>query len=245
MKNKFSPLYYDVDIDDLSIVKESDIVNLPYPVQTYLRYTGIVGKKEIKTVELKQKGFFRQKVNSKWTSMTAEQYINVDAMGFIWKAKTSIVRAIDQFVNGHGRLKVRLFGLFKIVDFKGVEADQGEALRFLAESIWFPSALTKDYLKWTEVDSQTADVTLLCDTPNVTARLHFCKSGEVKKITAKRYMEEEGKFLLNDWVISNMEYKSFFGVLIPYKAHVSWEFANSSFCYYKLEMTEVLFNGSQ
>jgi len=243
MENQFSPLYYDVDLDNLSIVNESDIVNLPYPVQTYLRYTGIIGKKEIKTVELKQKGVFRQKIDSKWISMTAEQYINVDAMGFIWKAKTSIVRVLDQFVDGHGRLKIKLFGLFKIGDFQGAEADQGEALRFLTESIWFPSTLTKKYLEWTEVDSHTADVTLLCNTPNVTARFYFRKSGEVEKITAKRYMEDDGKFTLNDWVISNMEYKSFSGVLIPYKAHVSWEFNNLTFCYYKLEMTEVSFNG--
>ena len=201
MKNQFSPLYYDVDIDNLSIVKESDIVNLPSPVQTYLRYTGIIGKKEIKTVDLKQEGVFKQEVDSKWVSMRAEQYINVDAMGFIWKAKTSIIRVIDQFVNGNGRLNIKLFGLFNIGDFQGAEADQGEALRFLTESIWFPSAFTKEYLEWTEVDSHTADVTLLCNTPNVTARLHFRKSGEVEKITAKRYMEDEGKFSLNDWVI--------------------------------------------
>lgn len=243
MKNKFSPLYYDVDIDNLSILKEADIVNLPSPVQAYLRYTGILGKKEIKTVELKQKGVFKQKIDSNWVSMTAEQYINVDEMGFIWKGRAGIVRAIDQFVNGKGRLYIKLFGLFKIGDFQGAEADQGEALRFLTESIWFPSAFTKGYLEWTEVDSYTADVRLLCNTPNVTARLHFRKSGEVEKITAKRYMEIEGKFTLNDWVISNIEYKSFSGLLIPYKAHVSWELKNMSFCYYKLVMTEVSFNG--
>ena len=243
MNNIFSPLYCDVDIGNLSTVKESDFENLPRPVQAYLRFTGIIGKKEIKTVELKQKGVFKKKVDSKWISMRAEQYINVDTMGFIWSAKTSIIRVFDQYVNGNGRLNIKLFGLIKIGDFQGVETDQGEAMRFLTESIWFPSAFTKDYFEWTEVDSSTADVTLLCNTPNVTARFHFCKSGEVEKITAKRYMEDEGEFVLNDWVISNFEYKSFSGVLIPYKAHVSWKFKDMSFCYYKLEMTEVLFNG--
>lgn len=243
MNNKFSPLYIDVDIDNLSFVKESDIVKLPEPVKRCLLYTGIIGKKEIKTVYLKQKGVFRQKVDSKWIPTTAEQYINVDAMGFIWKAKTSVIRVIDQFVNGNGRLNIKLFGLLKIGDFQGLEVDQGEALRFLTESIWFPSAFTKEYLVWTEIDSHTADVTLLCNTPNVTARFYFRKSGEVEKITAKRYMEDEGKFSLNDWVISNLEYKYYSGVRIPYKAHVSWGFKDMIFCYYKLEMTEVSFNG--
>ena len=153
------------------------------------------------------------------------------------------VKVLDQFVNGKGRLTIKFLGLFKIGDFQGVKTDQGEALRFLAESIWFPSVFIKDYLEWSEVDSLTADVTLLCGTPNVTARLHFRDTGEVEKITAKRYRVEEGKTSLDNWVISNLEYKLFSGVLIPYKGHVSWDLENSSYCYFKLEMTEVSFNG--
>jgi len=243
MKNQFSPLYEDTNIDELEIVRESDFSNLPEPVQKYLRLTGIIGKREIRTVELKQKGHFRLKVNGKWISMTAIQYINVDAMGFIWKAKASIVRVLDQFVNGQGNLKVKLFGLFTVGNARGPEIDQGESLRFLAEIIWFPSAFAKEYLKWNEVDDSSSDVTLLYNDKNVTARFHFRESGEIDRITAKRYRKDQGKFSLDDWIITDLEYKAFCGVTIPHKAHVSWKLNDSTFCYDKFEITEVSFNG--
>lgn len=243
MKRHFLPLYEDVNTNELAVVRESDIVNLPGPVQKYLKFTGIIGKKEIKTVELKQEGFFRSKIDGKWILMTAIQYINADSMGFIWKAKASIVRVLDQFVNGQGKLKVKLFGLFTVSTVSGPEIDQGEALRFLAEIIWFPSAFTKEYLKWDEVDNSSSDVTLFYNNQKTTARFYFRESGEIDKITAKRYREVKGKFSLDEWIISNLEYKSFAGIIIPYKAHVSWKLKDRDFCYDKFELTEVSFNG--
>ena len=203
----------------------------------------IIGKKEIRTVELKQKGLFRTKLNGKWISMTAIQYINVDAMGFIWRAKTSVVRVLDQFVNGQGNLKVKLLGLFTVSNVRGPEIDQGEALRFLAEIIWSPSAFTKDYLRWDEVDGSSADATLFYNDQKTTARFHFRESGEIDRITAKRYREVQGKFSLYEWIISNFEYKTFSGIIVPYKAHVSWKLKDFNFCYDKFELTEVSFNG--
>lgn len=243
MKKEFAALYDDVNIDKLRTVDESSISRLPKPVQRYLKFSKIIGNKEIKTVELKQKGFFRTKIDGKWISMTAIQYINVDSMGFIWKAKASIVRVLDQFVNGQGNLKVKLFGLFTVGNVYGPEIDQGEALRFLAEIIWFPSAFTKEYLKWDEVDDSSSDVTLFYNNQKATARFHFRESGEIDKITAKRYREAQGKFSLDEWTISNLEYKSFSGVIIPYKAHVSWKLEDRDFCYEKFELSEVSFNG--
>jgi len=43
------------------VVTEADIEGLPEPVQRYLRYTKIIGKEIIRSVRLKQKGFFRTK----------------------------------------------------------------------------------------------------------------------------------------------------------------------------------------
>jgi len=243
MKKHFSPIYAHVDPDGLAVVTEADISSLPMAVQKHLRFCGIVGRKEIRTVALKQKGLFRPKVGGKWVPMTAVQYINADAMGFIWKARASIARVTDQFVNGRGSLKVKLFGLIPVASVAGPEIDQGEALRFLTELIWLPTAFTKDYLTWNEKNHTSSDATISYNNQKATARFHFRESGELDKITADRYREISGRFSMDKWVISDLAYKSFSGITIPYKAHVSWELEDQVFCYDKLEITDVCFNG--
>ena len=47
------------------VVTEGNIEGLPEPVQRYLKYTQIIGKEKIKTVRLKQGGYFRMKENQK------------------------------------------------------------------------------------------------------------------------------------------------------------------------------------
>ena len=243
MKKEVSALYQDINPDELKTVDESSLLQLPKPVQRYLKFSQIIGKKEIKTVELKQKGLFRTKVGGKWIRMSATQYVNVDSMSFIWKAKASVVRVTDQFVNGRGNLKVKLFGLFTVGNALGPEIDQGESLRFLAEIIWYPSAFTNDYLQWNEVNDNASDVTLFYSDQSATARFHFRESGEIDRITAQRYREAKGEYSLDEWVISDLEYKSFAGIVVPYKANVSWELEGGEFCYGKFELTQVSFNG--
>ncbi len=134
------------------IVTEGDLKGLPKPVQRYLKYTQIIGKEKIKTVRLKQGGYFRMKENQKWMPIKAEQYFNVDSVEFIWVAKVRFapllsIYAKDEFIDGKGNLVVKLLGFIKVVDAKGYELDHSELLRFLAECIWFPSALLNEYIK--------------------------------------------------------------------------------------------------
>ncbi|ACS90053.1 MULTISPECIES: DUF6544 family protein [Thermococcus] len=92
------------------VVTEKDIEGLPEPVQRYLKYTQIIGKEKIKTVRLKQGGYFRINEN-KWSPIQAEQYFNVDGVEFIWVAKTKFapllsIYAKDEFIDGEGNLVV-------------------------------------------------------------------------------------------------------------------------------------------
>lgn len=229
------------------IVTEKDIEGLPEPVQRYLRYTQIIGKEKIKTVRLKQGGYFRMREDQKWMPIEAEQYFNVDSVEFIWVAKVRIapfvsIYAKDEFINGKGNLVVKLLGLIKIIDAKGYEVDHGEILRFLAECIWFPSAFLSDYIKWEAIDKSSAKATISYKEISASAIFHFNERGEVTKITAKRYREVNGKFALEEWKGEIAEYKVFNGVIVPSRVNIIWKLGTGDFCYDKIEIIDIEYN---
>ena len=241
MNKSIHAIYKDIDLKKNTIFEENEIASLPIPVKRYLRLSNIIGKNKIKTVRLKQKGLFN--VNGKkWTKMTAEQYFNVDSKEFVWIAKAGIISVVDQIVEDIGSLKVKLFRLIKVGEAKGNEIDQGENLRFLSEIIWFPSAFTNPYLVWDEIDDITSQATITYGNNKATAKFHFKSNGEIEKITAKRFREIKGNYELNDWEISNLKYKEFNSIIIPYKANVIWKLDTGDLCYYKFKITDIINN---
>ena len=229
------------------IVTDEDIKGLPEPVQRYLKYTQIIGKEKIKIVRLKQGGYFRLKENQKWMPIKAEQYFNVDSVEFIWIAKVRIaplvsIYAKDEFIEGKGNLVVKLLGLIKIVDAKGYEVDDGEILRFLAECIWFPSAFLNDYIRWETIDESSAKATISYKGITASAIFHFNEKGEITKITAKRYREVNGKFVLEGWEGEIVAYREVNGVIIPNKVNIIWKLKTGDFCYDKVEVIDIGYN---
>lgn len=240
-------IFEKVNRKDQEIVSEDDIRTLPAPVQRYLRYSEMVGKEKIRTVKLTQGGYFRLKKEQKWMSIRAEQYFNVDSVEFVWWGKVSPLpllsfHAKDEFVDGKGNLMVKLLGLVKIVDARGPEVDQGEILRFLGECVWFPSAFLNDYFRWEPIDEKTAKVTLTYRDIDASAIFHFNDKGEIVRINAKRYMEIGGKFLLRDWEISILKYRTFHGIKIPIKVDVVWKLDSGDFCYDRVEIINIEYN---
>jgi len=247
VKEKAKGLFRDEKEIIPEVVTDEDIKGLPEPVQRYLKYTQIIGKERIKTVRLKQGGYFRMKEDQKWMPIKAEQYFNVDSVEFIWMAKVRVapfisIYAKDEFIEGKGNLVVELLGLIKVADAKGYEVDHGEILRFLAECIWFPSAFLNDYIRWEAIDNSSAKATIGHKGITASAIFHFNEKGEVTKITAKRYREANGEFALEDWEGQIVEYKEFNGVIIPNKANIIWKLKTGDFCYDKVEIIDIEYN---
>ncbi len=229
------------------IVTEEDVKDLPKPVQRYLKYTQIIGKEKINFVRLKQDGYFRMKEDQGWMPIEAEQYFNADSVEFIWIAKAKFapllsIYAKDEFIDGKGNLVVKLLGLIKVVDAKGYEVDHGELLRFLAECIWFPSAFLNDYIEWESIDNDSAKATINYRGISASAVFYFNEKGEVTSITAKRYREVDGKFVLEDWEGRVLEYEKFNGIVVPSGVDIIWKLKSGDFCYDKIGIIDIEYN---
>ena len=231
------------------MVTREMVAGLPLAVQKWLEHSNVIGKEFTQTVHLKQKGEMRTAAGGKWMSFEAEQYFTTQKPVFIWFAKVKAAPGIhlagrDKYEDGKGNMLIKLLSLFPVADAKGKEIDQGAMVRYLAEIVWFPSAVLSNYIQWEQVDSTTAKATMTYNGITASAFYKFNENGEVVSIEAKRYYERKDGATLEDWLIQiePNEYKEFAGVKIPAKTAVTWRLKEGDFTWLNLVISEVYYN---
>ena len=229
-------------------ISETNIMKLPEPVQRYLRYSGVIGQEKIKTVRLKQKGFFRPGENLPWMPMIAEQYYTTNPPAFLWfgtvKALPFLsISARDKFIDGQGSMLVKLQSFFTLTNARGDKIDRGALLRYLGEMMWFPTAWLSDYIQWQEIDCHSVRAILNCNGLEVSAVLHFNADGQIVKLTAQRYREVKGEYALDEWeAIPMTNYQEFNGLRIPVNVEVLWKLEYGNFSYFRGEVVDIDYN---
>lgn len=202
---------------------------LPVPVQEYFRQVLPENPSIIKKVELTHSGYFRTSPKNNWVKIKGKQCFLTDIPEFEWIGKTSLFKATDSFVDGEGRLRVKLFGLIPIVNARGPEVDQAELLRWLGESVWFPTNfLPGDHLNWSPIDSSSAKLSYTHQGMKIWYIVRFDEKGYIVRLETERYMEE-GK--LESWVGKLSDYKEFHGMMIPTHIEALWELEEGDFQY--------------
>ena len=229
------------------VISEADIEGLPEPVQRYLRYAQVIGKEKIRTVRLKQKGFFRQKEDQGWMPLNAEQYYTTDPPAFIWNGnlrllQLPLLKGRDKFCEGKGNMLIKLLPFIKIADTSGYEIDQGTLVRYLNEIMWFPTAYLNDYIEWEPIDFSSAKATISVEGLTVSAILYFNEKGEMTNFVAERYMTVDDEFSLETWSTPIEEYRKVHGIKIPTKGEGVWKRSSGDFSYIRLEIIDIEYN---
>ena len=231
------------------IVTAEMIAGLPPVVQTWLQRANITGKEIFQSVYLKQSAVMRTAPDGKWMPVQAEQWFRTQNPGFIWVADVEAGAGIylagrDKFENGKGHILIKLLSLFPVADKKGSEIDQGTMLRYMAEIIWFPSAACMDYLKWEQMDSVSAKVTMTYGGISTSGLIRFDVHGDMVSFEAKRYYDRKEGATLEDWFIQVDPdgYREFQGVRIPARSSVTWKFKEGDFTWFRLEITGIKYN---
>lgn len=229
------------------VIRETDLAGLPLCVQKWLKYAQVIGKEKISTVRLKQQGKMRTGQGQPWKPVKAEQYFTVDKPGFIWKASIKFAPMIkiagrDKYYEGKGNMLIKLLSIITVADAAGKEVDQGTLVRYLAETVWFPTAALNSYIKWEEIDTNTAKATMSFNGVTATGAFVFNEKGEVVNFIAERYMEKDGQYSLETWSTPMKDYKEFNGIRIPTKGEVIWKLEEGDFNWYQFEITEVEYN---
>jgi hypothetical protein len=140
------------------------------------------------------------------------------------------------YIAAKGKLEVFLLDAFKIVDGRGEKFDQGELLRWLAESVWFPTNFLQDENRlWFPIDSKNARLKVNVYGLIFNYLVSFNERGEIATLSTKRYIADK----LEIWVINLSCYSEINSVSIPFFAEASWKLGGKEFPYARFEVRKI------
>jgi hypothetical protein len=231
----------DPDGEDRVYTRE-DLADLPAPVRRYLDAVLTEGQPRARTARIEQRGEIR--LGEAWKQFSGTQHVAVDPPGFVWDATVRFapmvpVRVVDAYVDGEGSLRAKLLSALTVsAAAPAPEINESELLRYLAESVWVPTALLPGAgVEWEAIDDETARATL--DDGDATASLvfHF-DDWRVERVHAEaRYRQEDDD--VAPWTGYFDAYEAFDGVRVPAEGEVEWTLPDGDQPYWRGEIETI------
>jgi hypothetical protein len=208
---------------------------LPAPVERYLRLA-LPTTKHIQDVRIGQTGTLRTDVRSeRWMAFEAEHIVVPPATGFVWNARVRVapllhVRVRDALIEGRGSGQVSLLSAVTVAaDADTPEMNSGSLHRYLAEAVWYPTALLPGpKLQWTAIDATKALATLTDHDVSVSLEFRFAATGEVTGIyTPARWGKFAEGYRQLPWEGHFRDYRERDGIFVPSQGDVGWYVDNA------------------
>lgn len=234
------------DFPDQPFAK-ADITRLPDPVRRYLRDVIESGRPPVRDVRLEQQGAFRlgNDPTAPWKPLTAIQHFTVYPPGFVWEAHIELapflpVHVVDASVDGRGSLHAKLYSAITVAEANPTpELNDAELQRYLAECVWFPTALLPTAgVKWKPVDDRTARATLEHRGASATLVFHFDDRDRVARVsTDRRYRQEDEDYA--PWTGYFSDYQMRNGLVVPTQARVKWNLPGGDLPYWRATISAI------
>lgn len=212
-------------------MKANELSGLPAPVARYFARVLQQTQPIIHLARFIQVGTLRTDVRGKhWLKFEASQIVVPPAIGFLWNARIAIAPLLhicvrDALIAGHGSGHVSLLSTFTLAAAGGnPEMNSGALHRYLAEAVWYPTALLPNTnLRWSAIDENTALSTLTNNGVTVSLEFRFNTTGEVVGIyTPTRWGTFNGGYQQLPWEGHFRNYKDHGGILVPSEGEVGW-----------------------
>lgn len=213
------------------LFRAGDLAGLPAPVARYFRAVLKEGQPLVAAVSLEQTGTFDMgKRSAAWKPFTAIQRVVTRRPGFVWDARVAMMPALavhvhDAYVAGEGILHAAVLGLVAVADLRGTgEVAQGELMRFLAESAWYPTALLPSQgVRWDAEDESSARATLADGQLELTLLCGFSADGLLETVRAEaRGRTVGGAVVPTPWQCRIWNYAERDGMRVPLDGEAAW-----------------------
>ncbi|KHD87193.1 MAG: hypothetical protein OM95_15890 [Bdellovibrio sp. ArHS] len=204
---------------------------MPEPVSKYLKWALTEGQPTISEATFVQSGRLRTDSSSeRWMDFTAIQKVSASTPGFVWNAKVKIagplhVRVLDSYIRGVGSGAVRLLSVLTVGNASNApELNSGALHRYLAEAVWYPTALLPSAgVQWSAIDNQRALATLRDHGVEVSLEFRFAPEGQVIGIYSPgRWGSFNGEYKQVAWEGRFADYQTVQGMQVPSKGEVGW-----------------------
>jgi hypothetical protein len=212
------------------VISDDVLADLPAPVGRYLRLA-LPLRTHIQEVRITQTGTLRTDATAeRWMAVDAEHRAVPAATGFLWNARVRVAPLLhvlvrDALIDDIGSGQVSLMSAFPVSAATGdLEMNSGSLHRYLAEAVWYPSALLpSSRLRWRSIDATKALATLTNDRVSVSLEFRFGDSGEVTGIyTPARWGTFAGRYTQVPWEGHFRDYRERDGVMVPTFGEVGW-----------------------
>ena len=216
---------------DYQIFQSAMLADLPAPVARYFRYALTDGQPLIASATMSQNGVLRTAISSsEWTKFTAKQFVAPAAPGFVWNARVAVrpgfhVSVVDSYNSGVGAGRVSLLGALTVVQAENIaELSSGALHRYLAEAVWYPTALLPQAgVQWTALNDNAAIASLTDSGVTVSLEFRFNDTGEVTGIyTDGRFGQFDGGYRQTPWQGEFRNYQLVDGMRVPRYGEVGW-----------------------
>jgi len=231
-----------------SAINNSDLNNLPEPVKTWLRNSGILEKPFISYGKITQIAEMQMKPEQdNWLTATAIQYTTIDNPAFIWSVDVKMNSLLnfqgrDKYDDGKGEMLIKMNSLINIVNERGEKLNEGTLQRYLGEMVWFPSLALSPYITWEQIDENTATARMTYKGTSGSGTFYFNSNGEVTKFSALRYKGNETDAKRYNWEMNILGYKIFEGIKVPAKMTSTWKLDKKDWTWLKMEVTDIKYN---
>jgi hypothetical protein len=233
----------------MPVVRETEIAELPAPVQKYLRYAGVIGRPQVWNMRVRCTGQIRPKMDGGWLDFESRQYNFFDNPARLFFIESSMFGlpfdGLHAYVGSTARMQIKVAAMFLAVDARGSEMNQGETVTMFNDMcVMAPATLIGKNIQWQSVDSLTARAIFTNRGNSISATLYFNQSGELINFTSEdKYLSEDGKvYKRYRWSTPMKNYKDFGGAKTASYGETSWQTPDGEFVYGKFNIEEVEYN---
>jgi len=212
----------------------AELAGLPAPVQRYFRQVLSPGQPMLAAARIEHRGDFNLAVGGeRWRPFRSVQHLVTRRPGFVWDARVALLPGVDVRVNdaylaGEGVLQA-------------AQLAEGELFRFLAEALWYPTALLPSQgILWEAVDERSAKATLADGAVLVSLVFSFDDRGLIDRVHAEgRGYAAKGQVLPMPWECRLWDYQTQDGMLIPMAGEVAWRLPQGLAPYWRGRITRI------
>lgn len=224
------------------------VAKLPDPLRRYFARCGFLGRPAMRNVRLTWAEFgMKRGKDEGWMPVEVRQVNLVpEPARFVYLhsrvAGIAPLNGLDEYRDGHGRMRIRALGLIKIADSRSAHMDASAMATFLAEVPFHPSAALRPYIRWEPIDSLSAKAVFTDAGRSVSGIFRFNAKGEfIAFATQDRWQDghEDGPI---PWSVSAGEYRDMGGFRLPTRLTATWHQQDGDFEYFRGRLAKAEFD---
>lgn len=226
----------------------TEVDALPAPVRRYFRLILVDGQRFVSGARLRHHGQFNLgQTTERWKPFKSEQQVVTRRPGFDWDASVRLlpgmnVRVHDAYVAGAGVLHAAVFGLVTVAELRDApELAEGELMRFLAEAVWYPTALLPSQgVVWSAVDARSARATIVDGDLSTSLLFNFDDEGLIETVRAEARGRMLGEQVVpTPWQGRFWNYETRAGMRLPLSGEVAWLSAGGAVPYWRGQIDDI------